>query len=174
MSPVVPPFLRGEGFGTLGSAFVEPTLPSEVPLTPVTWGAWITLAALGLVVALLLLLLVRRSLRRAHRRAARRQLSALQQAWRTSAGAARAQALARLPALLKLCALGSFERSRVAPLAGQAWSAFLSSTAPGVGFEAAAGHTLVTLCERGANSVPEAEVPALFAASDRWMARHRV
>jgi hypothetical protein len=174
MKPVLPPFQRGEGFGTLGSSFVEPGLPPAIALTPATWGAWLSLVLLALGAVWLAARLVRRQRSTRHRRVARRELGALRVAWQRASADERARTLERLPLLLKGCALGSFERSRVAKLAGDAWLAFLRSTAPGAGFEGPAGDALVTLCERGAAAVTESSVPALFSATDRWLARHHV
>jgi Domain of unknown function (DUF4381) len=173
MKPVVPPFQRGGGFGTLGTSFLEPGLPEAVSLAPATLGAYLTLALLVAAIASALWQLVRRHQRRRHRRQARRELAALEQAW-SAASEARSALLERLPRLLKGCALGSFERARVAPLSGSAWLAFLRSTAPGAGFEGAPGETLLRLCERGAPAVDDAAVPALFAVSARWIASHHV
>jgi Domain of unknown function (DUF4381) len=174
VSPVLPPFQRGEGFGTLGSSFVEPTLPPAISLAPATWQAWLTLVLLGLGVVALAAWLVRRKAQRRYRRQARRELRALQTAWRSAAGEARGRTLERLPLVLKGCALGSFERTRVAALSGRAWLEFLRKTAPAAGFQGATGEALAALCERGAPGVPETSVPALFAAAERWIAGHHV
>jgi len=174
MSPLAPPFARGGGFGTLGSSFLEPALPPSPSLAPATWGAWLSLALLLLGLGWGVALLLRRHARRRHRRAARRELRALQGTWQSADPTARAATLESLPRLLKGCALGSFERGRVAPLAGRAWLEFLRHTGPGAGFEGPPGDTLVALCERGAHELPAASVPALFAATERWIAGHRV
>jgi hypothetical protein len=79
--------------------------------------------------------LVRKQRSTRHRRMARRELGALRDTWQRASADERARTLERLPLLLKGCALGSFERSRVAKLAGAAWLTFLRSTAPGAGFE---------------------------------------
>jgi hypothetical protein len=50
----------------------------------------------------------------------------------------------------------------------------LRNTGPDAGFEGESGQTLITLCERGAPAVADAAVPALFAAAERWIARHHV
>lgn len=174
MKPDLPPFQRGGGFGTLGTDFNEPALPDRVSLAPETWGAW--LSALVLIASLILLALwfARRTQQNQHRRVARRELNALHKAWRAAAATERAQLLNQLPRLLKGCALGSYERPRVAKLAGASWLSFLRSTAPTAGFEGAAGETLVALCERGALAVSDDAVPALFHAVERWIAGHRV
>jgi Domain of unknown function (DUF4381) len=174
MKPVLPPFQRGGGFGTLGSSFLEPPLPTPIPLTPATWGAWATLALLLIGVAWLCARLLRRHVQRQHRRLARRELIALSAAWRSAPPAQQRAALETLPRVLKGCALGSFERKRVAKLAGRAWLEFLRGTAPDAGFDGSTGDALIALCEQGAPAVTEAAVPALFAAAQRWVTRHHV
>jgi Domain of unknown function (DUF4381) len=174
MKPVLPPFQRGGGFGTLGSSFLEPTLPEPISLAPVTWGAWLTLLLLCAGLVLGALTLWRQWTRREHRRAARRELGALREAWQRAPQAARESVLEKLPPLLKGCALGSFERARVAPLAGRSWLDFLRSTGPDAGFDGTPGEALLMLCERGAPAVDDAAVPALFSAAERWIARHHV
>ena len=174
MKPEVPPFQRGGGFGTLGTSFLEPSLPAQVSWAPATWGAWLSIVLVLTGGVLCVVRFIRRHARRRHRRVARQELTRLQRDWTGAAGEARAALLERLPRLLKGCALGSFERARVASLAGPAWLDFLRSTAPGAGFEGAAGETLLRLCERGAPALEEAAVPALFVATRRWIARHRV
>jgi hypothetical protein len=173
MKPVLPPFQRGGGFGTLGTSFLEPSLPAPISLSPATWGAWSTLALALLGVVWLATYLLRRHKRSRHRLLARRELSALRSQWCAGAAQARPELLERLPRVLKGCALHSFERRRVAPLSGAAWLAFLRDTAPGAGFEGETGEALVTLSERGAPFVADAAVPALFNAAESWVRRHR-
>ncbi|HEX6239312.1 MAG TPA: DUF4381 domain-containing protein [Polyangiales bacterium] len=171
---MVPPFQRGGGFGTLGSSFLEPSLPAQVSLAPATWGAWLSIALVVVAIAALVVGIVKHHTRRRHRRVATRELAQLQRGWAGAGGEARIALLERLPRVLKGCALGSFERARVAPLAGAAWLDFLRSTAPGAGFEGAPGEALLCLCERGASALEDSAVPALFIATQRWIARHRV
>jgi hypothetical protein len=173
MKPVMPPFQRG-GFGTLGSSFVEPTLPEAVSLAPATWGAWLTLLLLALATGMAIAAIWRRWARRRHRRVAGRELGVLRQTWQSAPQAERGPVLERLPLLLKGCALGSFERARVAPLFGPGWLDFLRSTGPDAGFDGATGDALIALCERGAAAVGPAAVPGLFTAAERWIARHHV
>ncbi|HKP57341.1 MAG TPA: DUF4381 domain-containing protein [Polyangiales bacterium] len=173
MKAVLPPFQRGGGFGTLGSSFLEPTLPEPISFAPATWGAWLTLWLLGVGLVLGVTALWRHWAGRQHRRMARRELAALREAWQRAPQAARGPVLEKLPPLLKGCALGSFDRARVAPLAGRSWLDFLRSTGPAAGFDGASGEALLRLCERGATAVDDAAVPALFSATERWIARHR-
>jgi len=169
MTPVVPPFQVGEGFGTLGSSFQQPTLPEPVSWTPATFGAWATLAVLALGVLALVALGIVRFRKRAPRRAALRELASLER--RAADPATRTAALERLAVLLKSTALASFGRLRVAALSGERWRAFLAETAPSAGFAGPAGAALVRLSERGAAAVDNAE--PLFAASRAWLRQHR-
>jgi hypothetical protein len=166
MKPVVPPFQRGSGFGTLGSSFIEPTLPQAVSLAPATWGAWLTLLLLGLAAGVAVAGIWRRWARRRHRRLAGRELGVLRQAWQGAPQAQRGPLLERLPPLLKGCALGSFPRARVASLFGRGWLDFLRSTGPDAGWGGATGEALITLCERGAPAVADVAVPGHAQAID--------
>lgn len=171
MKPVVPPFARHGGFGTLGSSFEEPKLPAPVTWTPGTVGAWLTLSLVFLALLALLGRTLLRYRRRAPRRAALRELGRLEPVLRDASE--RGAALERLAILIKSVALASFGRARVAALSGQRWRAFLVETAPNAGFEGPAGETLLLLGERGAGSVDEARTRALLAASRSWIRRHR-
>ena len=164
MTPVVPPFQRGGGFGTLGSSFKQPVLPEPVSWAPSAPGAWITLGLLALGLLGAGWLALQRYRRRAPRRAALRVLGRLE---------AKPSSLPELARLLKAVALASFPRPRVAPLSGEPWRAFLIATSPGSGFEGTAGEALVTLGERGAEAVSATAVAPLFAAARSWITRHR-
>jgi hypothetical protein len=170
VTPVLPPYRRGAGFGTLGQRLSEVIEPAPVSLAPQTLGAWLTLLSLAIGLALALGWLVRRHLRRRYRRLAERELRALEAAW--IADPARRRVLEPVPALLKRCALGSFARARVAPLSGPSWLAFLDTTARAP-FGEAAGRALLAITTRGANAVAAADAPELFAAARRWVRRHR-
>lgn len=164
MKPSTPPFAR-EAFGTLGSSFEQPSLPESVSWSPSTPGAWITLG----FVALALLTAVWRLLRRYRRRAPRREaLRALRRLER------RAASLTEVAVLLKVVALSSFDRPRVAPLSGEPWRAFLVATGPGSGFEGLAGDALITLGTHGTGALSEEAIAPLFAAAQNWIQRHRV
>ncbi|HEV8551489.1 MAG TPA: DUF4381 domain-containing protein [Polyangiaceae bacterium] len=170
MTPAVPPYRRGSGFGSLGVRFTEVLEPARVPLRPETVGAWLTIALLGALVAAFLAWLVVRWVRRRHRRVAERELQALLHAFEASRQLA---GLETLPVVLKRCALGSFPRERVASLSGDAWRAFLDATCRAAPFSGPPGGALVMLTTRGASSLDAAEVPALVAAARTWVRRHR-
>jgi hypothetical protein len=162
-APEVPPFERGGGFGTLGSSFEQPHLPTPEPWTPSTAGAYVTLCLLCAAGASVLLLGIRRYRRRRPRRVALRQLASLERG---------SSALPELAVLLKLVALDSFGRVPVASLHGERWRQFLITTRPGAGFEGLAGDALVLLCERGPSAVPATAVEPLFAATQAWIRKH--
>jgi uncharacterized protein DUF4381 len=170
VTPAVPPYRRGGGFGSLGVRFQEVFEPHAVSLEPQTLGAWLTLAVLALALLTGVAWLVQRALKRRHRRAAVKELDSLEAAW--SANRARREPLEAVPVVLKRCALHAFQRQKVAPLAGQAWAAFLSETGPQP-FGPAATRALVTITTRGASEVLESDVAPLFVAARGWIRRHR-
>ena len=169
MTPVVPPYRRGGGFGSLGVRFTEVLEPARVPLGPQTVGAWVTLFVLGALVVAGVVWLVVGYTRRRHRREADRELGALLSRFQTSRELA---ALEVLPGLLKRCALGSFPRERVAPLSGEAWRSFLNATCSAAPFAGGPGAALVTLATRGASFLDARDVPPLIAAARTWVRRH--
>jgi hypothetical protein len=170
MTPVVPPYRRGAGFGSLGVRFTEVFEPARIALRPETLGAWLTLGVFALLVGAAVAWLVLRFVRRRHRRVATRELDALS---RDFAATRELTPLEKLPAVLKRCALGSFPRERVAPLAGEAWREFLDATCHAAPFADGAGRALVTLTTRGASSLDAIQAPLLIGAARTWVRRHR-
>lgn len=170
MTPVVAPYRRGAGFGSLGVRFTEVLEPARIPLRPETVGAWLTLVALGALVVATAVWLVVRYVRRRHRRVADHELGTLLSQFQKTRELA---ALEAVPVALKRCALGSFPRESVAPLAGEAWRRFLDASCRAAPFAGGAGTALVTLTTRGASFVDASEVPALIAAARTWVRRHR-
>lgn len=166
MKPVVPPFIKKDGFGTLGLDFDQPALPHPIELGPVTVGAWLTLLLLSAMVAFGVYLALRHHARRAPRRYALRELKRLQKQ-------SEAAALEAVLVLVKAVALDTFGRAQVASLSGARWRAFLIHSAPNAGFEGVAGEALITIAERGAVQVDARSRAALFHASAQWIRRHR-
>ncbi len=146
---------------------LEPQLP---PLRPETVGAWLTLGLLTTAIGAGLAWLVWRMIRRRHRRAAERELQALRA--RFQADPPELHALEAVPAVIKRCALGSFDRSKVASLSGERWIAFLSDTS-GDPFGEAASRALITITTRGAEAVSAADASSLFLGARAWIRRHR-
>jgi len=167
MTPVVPPYRRGGGFGSLGVRFREVLEPPAVHLRPETFGAWLTLGLPTAAVLAGFAWLVWRAVRRRHRRAAERELRALDARFRRDPSV-----LEEVPALLKSCALTSFERAKVASLSGERWIAFLSATG-GAPFGEAASRALLTITTRGAAAVSQADAANLFLGARAWIRRHR-
>ncbi|NVP56112.1 DUF4381 domain-containing protein [Mycoplana rhizolycopersici] len=102
-------------------------LPPPVSMMPATWG-WVALAALiALALAFALWRWRRHRAQNRYRREALAELAALEAAVGQAAG--RADALQRLPSLIKRTALAVWPRDAVAELAGQDWSDFLRTHA---------------------------------------------
>jgi hypothetical protein len=166
MKPVVPPFQRGGGFGTLGSSFEQPALPAAASWQPATWGAWLSIVLFAAALGFAGWRLFRSYRRRAPRRAGLRELASLQ-------GSTDPRALSRFLVVLKTVALSSYGRERVAALSGERWRAFLVETSPAAGFDQAAGEALVRLAERGPDSVTLEARAALWVAGRSWIRDHR-
>jgi hypothetical protein len=169
LTPVIPPYRRGGGFGSLGVRFKEVFEPPAISFAPATLGAWLSIAVLVLVLLAGTVWLAWRYGRRRHRREALRELSALSAVWLQKHERV---ALEAVPPLLKRCALQSFERSKVASLSGERWVAFLTLTGPAP-FGDAAARALLAITTRGASAVDAANAPSLFASSRIWIRRHR-
>lgn len=169
MTPVVPPYRRGAGFGSLGVRFEEVVEPARVSFTPQTPGAWLTLIALAAGLLLAIGWCAWRWRKRRHRRVAQRELAALQRSW--SGDPAALAALEAVPIVLKRCALSSFARERVASLCGPDWLQFLDATGRGP-FGVEAGRALTDITTRGASAASATDVPCLFAAAVIWVRRH--
>lgn len=165
MKPVVPPFIRKEGFGTLGLDFDQPSLPPPVALTPVTWGAWLTIILLFSGVLGIIWSLARRYQRHGPRRAALQALHNID--------SNDAQGMHEVLVLLKTLALDSYERTQVAALSGARFVAFLMQSAPQAGFDGPAGSALILLAERGGAALDVRARSELVAASARWITDHR-
>jgi hypothetical protein len=170
MTPVVPPYRRGGGFGSLGVRFREVIEPHVPPLRPETFGAWLTLGLIALALVAGVAWLVWRAIRRRYRRAAERELLALRARFQAEPPAL--DALEAVPAVIKRCALGSFARSKVAQLSGERWIAFLSATSREP-FGEGASRALLTIATRGAAAVSAADASSLFLGARAWIRRHR-
>ncbi|MEI9947536.1 MAG: DUF4381 domain-containing protein [Pseudomonadota bacterium] len=170
MTPTVPPYRRGGGFGSLGVRFREVLEPHVPPWRPETLGAWLTLGLFAAAVVAAIAWFVWRAVRRRYRRTAERELQALRARFQNDPQGL--DALEAVPAVIKRCALGSFARSQVAALSGERWIAFLSSTG-GEPFGEAASRALLTLTTRGAAAVSGADAASLFVGARTWIQRHR-
>lgn len=167
--PPRPDFLP-PGFGTVGHKdFVEIVVPPGVRFTPVTVAWYVLFVAVTALVVFVALRALQRYRHNAYRRAALAELAELEKA---AGGSERDAALARVPGLLKRCALSAFARETVAGLSGDRWLAFLERTAPGA-MNDAAKSALQTLVIRDASALPKTEATALFEGVERWMRGHR-
>lgn len=168
--PPRPDFLP-PGFGTIGHRdFVEIVVPDLVAFTPETWGWYLLFGLLAVAVTAGIFRALHRYRRNAYRRAALVELRDLRSA---AGGPERAQAVARLPVLLKRAALAAFSRHEVAGLSGDAWLAFLERSAPGA-LNDEAKRTLLLLVLRNPDEVPQARDRALFDGAERWLRGHHV
>jgi Ca-activated chloride channel family protein len=155
------------------STFIDPVaglidipLPPEVSLWPTTWPARIAIALLvvGTVIGTWKFLRYRHANR--YRREA---LSELAQIERTASQ----PIAARLAVLVRRTALAAFPREQIAPLAGDAWLAFLDRSLNGTEFSAGAGRLLAS-APYAPSAPDENELAALVALTRRWIRRHHV
>jgi len=150
-----------------------PAPPSWLPQTP----AWGVLAAL---LALALAALLWRGLRRwranRHRRRALAELRLLRaQLQAVAPPARRLQAARQLPELVRRLALAHAPRNEVAPLQGEAWSAWLDRSLGDAEqpFTRGPGRHLTGWAYRPEAALPWDELDALLALLERWIRHHR-
>lgn len=151
-----------------------PAPPSWLPQTP----AWGVLAAL---LALALAALLWRGLRRwhanRHRRRALAELRRLRaQLQAVAPPARRLQAARQLPELVRRLALAHAPRNEVAPLQGEAWSAWLDRSLPedAQPFTRGPGRRLADWAYLPEAALPWDELDPLLDLVERWIGRHRV
>lgn len=155
--------------------WLEPAPPSWAPQT----AGWTVLAALA--VALLTWWAWRAWCRWSaarYRRMARREFLRLRSILDSpqASSAARLNAARQLPALVRRLALAHAPRSRIAPLQGEAWLAWLDLSLQDTRhpFSRGAGRNLADWAYRPESVLPWAELGALLALVDRWIREHRV
>jgi len=148
----------------------ELPLPEPVSYWPQTWG-W---AALGLLLTVAAAWLATRAWRRWHRNRYRRE--ALSELARLEAAAASDPLAARgLPALLKRAALAAQPSGAAAPLAGDAWAAWLARCGPPLPDDGARLlETLAYAPDASVRALDPSDLRRLLAASRQWMERHHV
>ena len=150
-----------------------PAPPSWLPQT----AAWGVLAAL---VTLTLVALLWRGLRRwranRHRRRALAELRRLRAELQAAAPPSRRlQAARQLPELVRRLALAHAPRNEVAPLQGEAWSAWLDRSLGDAArpFTRGPGRHLTGWAYRPEAALPWDELDALLALLERWIRHHR-
>ena len=140
--------------------------PAPVAFWPPAPGAWIVLAGLLAMLALVLRDARRRHRANAYRRAALAELDALAASPRPDA-----RAVERVSEVMKRAALVAFPREQVAPLSGARWADFLAGSGRGK-LDAPALRRL--LCEAyGAPDPEPADLRRLTEQARIWVAAHR-
>lgn len=150
-------------------------VPPPVPWIPQTWG-WAALAVVVLALGVWALVRWRR-----HREANRYRNEALAELARLEARlndpAARSEALAAMPPLLKRVALVVWPRPKVASLTEQQWVGFLRANGGGDEFPDAAARILDDVEYRSPQTlaaVSADDAQAFARAARNWIERHRV
>jgi Domain of unknown function (DUF4381) len=148
------------------AGLIDIPLPPEVSLWPATWPARIAIASLLVAVIVGTWQFLR------HRRANRYRREALMELKQIARMAPQPTAT-QISLLVRRTALAAFPREQVAPLAGEAWLAFLDRSFDGTDFSAGAGRLLA--------SAPYELVPPgdrqladLVELTGRWIRRHHV
>lgn len=152
-----------------------PAPPSWLPQTP-AWGV------LAVLVVLALAVLLWRGLRRWHANRHRRHALAELRRLRSELNAGtvpparRLQAARQLPELVRRLALAHAPRSEVAPLQGEAWSAWLDCSLGDAErpFTRGPGRHLSGWAYRPDAALPWDELDALLTLLERWIRHHRV
>lgn len=142
----------------------EPALIGWWPPAP---GWWLLLALCLAALGASAWWWYRRYRRNAYRRLGLRQLAGLEREYRQHGN--RLKAAQQVNALLKSVALRAYPRRDVAAISGEAWLAFLVSSAPaGPTFEQA------SLTAQYRADAGEADIDSLLRAARHWIARHEV
>jgi Ca-activated chloride channel family protein len=141
-------------------------LPPEISLWPATWPARI--AIMVLIVSAVAGIWQWLRYRRANRYR-REALAELAQIERTASQ----PIAARLALLVRRTALAAFPREQIAPLAGEAWLAFLDRSLDGTEFSAGAGRMLAT-APYAPTPPNENQLVALVELTRRWIRGHHV
>jgi hypothetical protein len=151
------------------AGLIDIPLPPEVNLWPATWPARIAIALVIVAAVAGFWQLFRHRRANRYRREALAELKGIAQI----GGMASRQVAAQISLLVRRTALVTFPREQVAPLAGEAWLAFLDRSFNGTEFTGGAGRLLA--------SAPYAPIPAgerqlaaLVELTRRWIRRHHV
>ena len=136
--------------------FYQPPAP---PWTPHTVGWYVVFAIIGLLLMWCVVHFIHRWNANRYRREALRELTL-----------APADGIS---ALLKRAALSAWPREKVAPLSGDAWLSFLSTTSSDDSFQRSPGNRLEEIALRPAALSSEDE-EGLRKIAEHWIRRHRV
>jgi hypothetical protein len=147
----------------------ELPLPAPISYMPQTWGWWILVAVLMMVVGVWLLRKLYRWRRDRYRREALARLAQLEQQPDNAA-------LREVPELLKRVALSMPRQPDVASLTGQAWQDFLQRSAP-VELPADFAARLATLAyapDTALQAIGPQQRQQLLSLSRQWVETHHV
>ncbi|MAL96631.1 MAG: hypothetical protein CME40_16280 [Haliea sp.] len=141
-------------------------LPAEPGWWPPAPGWWVLAGLLLLALTGGLWMIWRRWQRNRYRRVAAAALQAVASDWQAHRDAARL--VQQTNRILKATSLRAWPRSQVAPLSGGEWLTFLQQSCP------QPLPALEPLAEAGyARGPEEPDAPALLAAAELWVRRHR-
>ncbi len=145
-----------------------PGLPS---LWPQTWGWWVLLALLVLLISTGLLLWQRHRRRNAYRRAALRELDSLMQGWRQQPTDYRL--LREIPELLKRAALSRLSNSSAAvgALSGVKWQSLLERMARAP-LPEDLWQNLAQLAYAQDHELHSMDIPGIAATCRHWLETH--
>ncbi len=139
-------------------------LPEPVSLMPQTPAWWVLLGLALVEVVWASYAAIRRRRANRYRRQALARLAEVE--------AAGAEALARLPELVKQTALAFRSRAEVAALSGEPWLHFLDASYGGTGFAQGPGRVLPALAYGRPGEVSEEAARELIGLIRRWIREH--
>jgi hypothetical protein len=148
-------------------------VPEAIAWTPQTVGWYVLLAVVLAIAARVVVVRRRRRIANRYRREALDALAVIESHVRVRE--VRAEALARLPALLKRVALSAASRADVASLTGERWLRFLDAGYGGDGFTRGPGRLLPTLAYRSSDSleaISHQEACDLVELTRLWIGSH--
>jgi hypothetical protein len=152
------------------AGLIDVPLPPQVSLWPATWPARIAIIVLFAAAIAAIWEFVRYRRVNRYRREA---LAELNQIERSAGAMAPQQVAAQLSVLLRRTALAAFPRERIAPLAGEAWLAFLDRGLDATEFSNGAGRLFASV-PYAPVSPEEGQLAALVELTRRWIRSHHV
>jgi hypothetical protein len=150
------------------AGLIDIPLPQHVSLWPATWPARIAIVLLLAAAVATIWQFARHRRANRYRREALGELKRIEHA---ANGMAAQQTAAQLSLLVRRTALAAFPREQIAPLAGEAWLAFLDHGLGGTEFTNGAGRLLAS-APYAPTAPGERQLAALVELTGRWIRRH--